>query len=114
MAGGTGSDAEGKRVPLGAPLDCSASGRGEARAPGALRAANLAQTVGVEDLGNLDAAIDDPSRPEAGVIGYGQIREASSRTRARNDATNRNDVTTGSTRTAPAEPPKPGPQKRRE
>jgi arginase len=83
LAGGTRSDAEGKWILVGAPLDCSGTDRGEARAPGALRAANLAQRVGAEDLGDVDALIDDPSRdPETGVIGFEQIREASSRIRS--------------------------------
>jgi len=79
----TTSDAEGKWVLVGAPLDCSGTDRGEARAPGALRAANLAQRVGAEDISDVDAVIDDPSRdPETGVIGFEQIREVSSRIRS--------------------------------
>jgi arginase len=66
-------------VLVGAPLDCSGTGRGEARAPGALRDAGLAQRTGARDAGDVDATVDDPNRDaRTGVIGFEQIRRASS------------------------------------
>jgi arginase len=64
---------------VGAPLDCSGTGRGEARAPGALRDAGLAQRTSAHDAGDVDATVDDPNRDvRTGVIGFEQIRRASS------------------------------------
>jgi arginase len=52
---------------LGAPWDCSGSGRGEASAPAALRAAGLADRIGV-DLGDAATVIDSTRRdPATGV-----------------------------------------------
>src|ERR671915_370138 len=66
-------------VLVGAPLDCSGSGRGEARAPGALRNAGLAQRTGARDAGDVDATVDDPNRDaRTGVIGFEHIRRSSS------------------------------------
>jgi arginase len=65
-------------VLVGAPLDCSGTGRGEARAPGALRDAGLAQRTGARDASDVDATVDDPNRDaRTGVIGFEQIRRAS-------------------------------------
>lgn len=53
---------------LGAPWDCSGSGRGEAQAPGTLRTAGLADRVDV-DLGDAATAIGSSRRDEAtGVL----------------------------------------------
>ncbi|SEF13306.1 arginase family protein [Jiangella alba] len=53
---------------LGAPWDCSASGRGEADAPGALRAAGLTSLVEA-DLGDADTVVSGGVRdPETGVL----------------------------------------------
>ncbi|SDT71050.1 arginase family protein [Jiangella sp. DSM 45060] len=53
---------------LGAPWDCSASGRGEAAAPAALRAAGLTSLVEA-DLGDADTVIAGAVRdPETGVL----------------------------------------------
>jgi arginase len=53
---------------LGAPWDCSGSGRGEGDAPAALRAAGLADLVGA-DLGDAPTAIDSTHRDEqTGVL----------------------------------------------
>lgn len=49
---------------LGAPWDSSGSGRGEALAPGALRAAGLAERVGV-DAGDAATAITSTDRDQA-------------------------------------------------
>lgn len=46
---------------LGAPWDCSGSGRGEREAPAALRAAGLSAAVD-RDLGDADCAIDSVER----------------------------------------------------
>ena len=55
---------------VGAPLDCSGTNRGEARAPEALRDAGLVQRTGVRDAGDADAMIDDPQRDaHTGVSG---------------------------------------------
>jgi arginase len=63
---------------VGAPLDCSGAGRGEARAPGALRTAGLIERLGARDAGEADARIRDPRRdPETGVIGADDVRRAS-------------------------------------
>jgi arginase len=64
---------------VGAPLDCSGTNRGEARAPRALRHAGLVGRTGARDVGDVDATIDDPDRDErTGVIGFEQLRRASS------------------------------------
>jgi arginase len=66
-------------VLVGAPLDCSGTDRGEARAPEALRDAGLVQRTGARDAGDVDATIDDPNRDaRTGVIGLEQIRRSSS------------------------------------
>jgi arginase len=63
---------------VGAPLDCSGTGRGEARAPEALRDAGLAQRTGARDAGDVDATVDDPNRDaRTGVIGFEEICRAS-------------------------------------
>ncbi|SCL72376.1 arginase [Micromonospora citrea] len=63
---------------LDAPLDSSGRGRGERRAPAALRAAGLPGRLGAADAGTVDALVTDPARdPETGVIGVEQVRRAS-------------------------------------
>ncbi|MGN9810453.1 arginase family protein [Micromonospora sp. BQ11] len=62
---------------LDAPLESSGRGRGERRAPVALRTAGLVARLGAEDAGALATVITDPVRdPETGVIGAEQVREA--------------------------------------
>jgi arginase len=79
VAGQTRGDAATGWVLLGAPLDCSGTGRGEARAPRALRDQGLAQRTGARDAGDVDATVDDPNRDaRTGVIGFEQIRRSSS------------------------------------
>ena len=79
MAGQTKGDATTRWVLVGTPLECSGTGRGEARAPGALRDAGLAQKTGARDAGDVDATVDDPNRDACtGVVGFEQIRRASS------------------------------------
>lgn len=64
---------------LDAALDSSGRGRGEERAPGALRAAGLLERLDARDGGAVDARIDDPRRdPATGLIGAAQVRRASS------------------------------------
>lgn len=54
-----------------APLDSSGAGRGEERAPAALRRAGLREALAADDDGQIDEArLRDPSRdPASGVIG---------------------------------------------
>src|SRR5918997_2578026 len=79
VVGQTKGDAATGWVLVGAPLDCSGTGRGEARAPTALRDAGFAQRTGARDAGDVDATVDDPNRDaRTGVIGFEQIRRASS------------------------------------
>jgi arginase len=62
---------------LDVPLDCSGSGRGEERAPAALRPAGLRERLGAGDAGVADALIRDSRRdPETGVVGAADIRRA--------------------------------------
>ncbi|PZF98093.1 arginase family protein [Micromonospora deserti] len=62
---------------LDAPLDSSGRGRGERRAPMALRAAGLVGRLGAEDAGAVDAVITDPvPDPATGMIGADQVRRA--------------------------------------
>ena len=61
-----------------APIDCSGAGRGEERAPAALRAAGLVERLGARDAGEADARIRDTRRdPATGVIGADDVRRAS-------------------------------------
>jgi arginase len=79
VAGQTKDGAATRWVLVGAPLDSSGTGRGEARAPRALRDAGLAQRTGARDAGDVDATVDDPNRDaRTGVIGFEQIRRSSS------------------------------------
>ncbi|NJP35524.1 hypothetical protein [Micromonospora thermarum] len=60
-----------------APLDSSGRGRGERRAPVALRAAGLVDRLGARDEGAIDTVITDPVRdPETGMVGADQVRRA--------------------------------------
>jgi len=63
---------------LGAPLDSAGEGRGEERAPQALRAAGLAERLGMDDAGDVVAQLRDPERDAAtGVIAAAQLAAAS-------------------------------------
>jgi arginase len=63
---------------FGAPLDSSGAGRGEERAPQALRAARLAELLGLADAGDVVPPLRDSRRDAAtGVIAAGQLVEAS-------------------------------------
>ena len=63
---------------LDAPIDCSGAGRGEERAPAALRAAGLVERLGARDAGEADGRIRDRRRdPDTGVVGAGEVRRAS-------------------------------------
>ncbi|MFG3417466.1 arginase family protein [Micromonospora sp. NPDC049460] len=62
---------------LDAPLDSSGRGRGERRAPAALRSAGLLGRLGAADAGAVDTLVTDPARdPETGVIGVEHLRRA--------------------------------------
>jgi arginase len=59
---------------LGVPIDCSGAFVGCQRLPAALRAAGIAEALGVPDGGNLQVAIADPVRdPGSGVIGLRDV-----------------------------------------
>ncbi|HEX3292231.1 MAG TPA: arginase family protein [Solirubrobacterales bacterium] len=61
-----------------APLDCSGAGRGEERAPAALRAAGLVERLRARDAGEADARVRDTRRdPDTGVVGAVDVRRAS-------------------------------------
>ena len=63
---------------VGAPLDCSGTNRGEARAPRALRDAGLVERTGARDAGDVNTTIDNTNRDaRTGVIGFEQLRRAS-------------------------------------
>ncbi|MDQ3677922.1 MAG: arginase family protein [Actinomycetota bacterium] len=68
----------GRLAIVDAPIDCSGAGRGEERAPAALRAAGLVERLGAGDAGEADARIRDTRRdPDTGVIGAVEVRRAS-------------------------------------
>jgi arginase len=63
---------------IDAAIDCSGTGRGEERAPAALRAAGLLGRLSARDAGEVDARIRDARRdPDTGVVGAVEVRRAS-------------------------------------
>ncbi|MDP9189111.1 MAG: arginase family protein [Actinomycetota bacterium] len=63
---------------IDAPIDSSGAGRGEERAPAALRAAGLVERLHARDAGEAAARIRDTRRdPDTGVIGTVDVRRAS-------------------------------------
>ena len=61
-----------------AGIDCSGAGRGEERAPAALRAAGLVERLGACDAGEADVRVRDTRRdPDTGVVGALEVRRAS-------------------------------------
>ncbi len=63
---------------LGAPLDSSGTGRGEERAPDALRAAGLAGALGAGDAGDATGRLRPAARDATtGVIALDALRQAS-------------------------------------
>jgi arginase len=63
---------------IDAPIDSSGTGRGEERAPAALRAAGLLERLGARDAGEAEARVRDSRRdPDTGVIGTVEVRRAS-------------------------------------
>ena len=69
---------------LGAPLDSAGAGRGEERAPAALRAAGLRALFDADDVGDVAPPLRGPERDEeTGVIAYRSLIEASVALRAR-------------------------------
>jgi arginase len=62
---------------IGSPLDCSATSRGEEQGPSALRAAGLANRLGIEDRGDVHPLITDTRRDAAtGIVAFAQLRRA--------------------------------------
>ena len=60
---------------LDSPIDSSCTGRGEERAPRALRAAGLVERLGARDAGEAHARISDSKRdPATGAVGASQVR----------------------------------------
>ena len=63
---------------IDAPIDSSGTGRGEERAPAALRAAGLLERLHARDAGEARARIRDTRRdPDTGVVGAAEVRLAS-------------------------------------
>jgi arginase len=63
---------------VGAPFDSSATGRGEERAPAALRAAGIVAAIGARDDGDVGGLLRPARRDAAtGVIAVDSLREAS-------------------------------------
>ena len=63
---------------IDAAIDSSGAGRGEERAPAALRAAGLVVRLSARDAGQADAHMRDTQRdPDTGVIGAAEVRRAS-------------------------------------
>ena len=73
---------------LGAPFDSSGVGRGEERAPAALRAAGLLEVFHAGDGGDVAAPLRDPVRdPETGVVAFADLCASSQVLRGAVDAT---------------------------
>jgi arginase len=65
---------------VGVPMDSSGRDRGEASAPAVLRECGLAAIAGIDDRGDLDARIGDPTRDsETGVIGIADLVRATAK-----------------------------------
>ena len=65
---------------LGAPLDSSASGRGEERGPAALRRAGIAEAFEAEDAGDVTGRLSDGHQdPENSVIAFAELAAESAR-----------------------------------
>ena len=63
---------------LGAPLDSSASGRGEERSPEALRQAGLGQAFGAGDAGDATGRLTDARRdPATGIVAFSEVADVS-------------------------------------
>jgi arginase family enzyme len=63
---------------IDAPVDSSGSGRGEERAPGALRGEGLVERLGARDVGKVSARVRDTRRDsDTGVVGAAEVRRAS-------------------------------------
>ena len=59
---------------LGAPFDSSGAGRGEERAPGALRAAGLPAAFGTVDAGDVAPPLRSPVRdPATGIVAFADL-----------------------------------------
>lgn len=70
-------------VVIGAGLDCSGTGRGEAEAPTALRDAGVVAALDARDAGDVPITVDDPTRDRAtGIVAVEQLRTAAAAIRA--------------------------------
>jgi arginase len=71
-------------VVIDAGLDCSGTGRGEAKAPAALRDAGVVTALGARDAGDVPISVNDPARdPVTGIVAVDQLRMAVAAIRAR-------------------------------
>lgn len=69
---------------LGAPLDSSATNRGEEQAPSALRSAGLVDGLRIDDRGDVHAPLTDTNRDTStSIIAYSQLRLACEQLRDR-------------------------------
>jgi arginase len=65
---------DGGWLTIGAPMDGSGTGRGERRAPAALREHRLAERLGATDFGDLRIEVTDSARdPRTGVTGFDDV-----------------------------------------
>lgn len=63
---------------LGAPLDSAGEGKGEERAPEALRATGLIERVSARDLGDVVPVLRPPQRdPRTGIVAFAGVVESS-------------------------------------
>ena len=71
-------------VVIDAGLDCSGTGRGEAKAPAALRDAGVVTALGARDAGDVPISVNDPTRdPVTGIVAVDELRMAVAAIRAR-------------------------------
>lgn len=71
-------------VVVGAGLDCSGTGRGEDKAPAALRDAGVVPALEARDAGDVPILVNDRTRdPATGIVAVHQLRMAVAAIRAR-------------------------------
>jgi arginase len=70
-------------VVVGAGLDCSGTGRGEVKAPAALRDAGVVTALEARDAGDISILVNDRTRdPATGIVAVNQLRMAVAAIRA--------------------------------